>query len=171
MSTAMEIVQAVEANGGRLTVEGEWLVVYPREVGKTLGEELRQHKAEIIGLLESAPMSAPLTPEPIQDPAKWRDPFSRWIVSACVGHWRLHGGVGRLHVAFCESEVGRGAVPCSRADFEALLREQGWEIEQPLALVNGLMLRVDVDARLLPENAARSPSKSPQFSQGRELCA
>jgi len=165
----MEIVRAVEANGGRLTVEGGWLVVYPREVGKTLGEELRQHKAEIIGLLESAQTTPSPDCEP--NPAEWRTAFARWIASACVGHWRLHGGVGRLHVAFCESEVGRGAVPCSRADFEALLREQGWEIEQPLALVNGLMLRVDVDARLLPENAERSPSKSPQFSQGRELCA
>ena len=169
MNTAIELVQAVEANGGRQTVEGEWLVVCPGEAGAPLVEELRQHKPEILALLRNRNEKGCAVPS--SDSAEWRAAFSQWVTTDCVGHWRLHGGVGRLHVAFCESEVGRGAVPCSRADFEVLLREQGWEIEQPLALVNGLMLRVDVDARLLPENAERSPSKSPQFSQGRELCA
>lgn len=96
-------------------------------------------------LPESVDPYAPLPPVPEQDPADWREAFVRWINSDCIAHWRLHGGIGRLHVAFSEWEIGQGEVPCSRAVFERLLREQSWEIEQPLALVSGLMLRKDID--------------------------
>jgi hypothetical protein len=152
MSIAMEVVQAVEANGGRLTVDGEWIVIYPSEAGAPLVEALRQHKPEILALLrsrtEDGRRALPNIGEDgvsLCDPAMWREGFSRWIASACVRHWRLHGGVGRLHVAFAEWTVQQREVPCSRGVFERLVREQGWEIDATRGLVDGLMLRKDAD--------------------------
>ena len=84
-------------------------------------------------------------PPPPYDLAEWREPLARWMESDCVAHWRLNGCVGRLHVAFSEWEAGKGEVPCTRAVFEALLQEQGFEIHPTLAFVDGLMLRADVD--------------------------
>jgi hypothetical protein len=53
-------------------------------------------------------------------------------------------------------EVGQGEVPCSRAVFERLLLEQGWEIHPTLALVSGLSLRKYVDgAGYFPERLSR----------------
>jgi hypothetical protein len=86
-------------------------------------------------------VSEPELPEPSRDPAEWRDHFRRWVQVDCVSHWRLHGGVSGLHIAFCEWAVKRGEVPCSRSVFESLLREFGWAIHPTLALVEGLMLR------------------------------
>lgn len=48
-------------------------------------------------------------------------------------------------MAFSEWEVARGEVPCSRAVFERLLRQQHWEIHPALALAHGLMLRMDIE--------------------------
>jgi hypothetical protein len=96
---------------------------------------------------ESSPSLMPvaLPPQPLDTPDEWREAFLRWIASDCIAHWRLHGSVGGMHVAFSEWEVGQGEVPCSRAVFERLLLEQGWEIHPTLALVDGLMLRKDID--------------------------
>ena len=62
MSAALELVKAVEANGGRLTVAGEHLVIEPREAGISLLNELRRHKPEIVALLQRHTVS---------DPAGW----------------------------------------------------------------------------------------------------
>jgi len=95
--------------------------------------------------------SAPRMPEPIYYPDEWRDAFLKWMVSECIAHWRLHGNVGGLHVAFSEWEVGQGEIHCSRTVFEQLLVEQGWEID-PDAFVPGLSLRKYVDgAGYFPE--------------------
>jgi hypothetical protein len=85
-----------------------------------------------------------LPPEPLHDPEDWREPLTRWIAADCISHWRLHSSVGRLHVAFSEWEVAQGEVPCSRAIFESLLRQQGREIHPTLALVSGLMVRKEL---------------------------
>jgi hypothetical protein len=50
-SAALSLIAAVEANGGRITVEGQWLVIDPREAGLPIADELRQHKAEIMAEL------------------------------------------------------------------------------------------------------------------------
>jgi hypothetical protein len=141
MSAAVELIQAVKANGGQIRVEDGWLVIAPPDAAAPVIEELRQHKAEIIGLLESASI-------PTDDPAEWREPFIRWLDSACVLSPRCFGGVGCLHIAFCEWEAGRGGVPCTRATFELLLSEFGLLIGEVrgAVLVSGLILREDFEA-------------------------
>ena len=52
MSAAFVLIRAVEANGGYIRVDGEYLVIAPGDAAEPVIEELRQHKAEIIGLLQ-----------------------------------------------------------------------------------------------------------------------
>jgi hypothetical protein len=84
---------------------------------------------------------------PPADPADWREPFSRWLDSACVCSPRCFGGVSCLHIAFCEWEVQRGAVPSTRDTFERLLTERGFLIGEVagVALVSGLVFREDFE--------------------------
>ena len=85
---------------------------------------------------------------PPDDPAEWREPFVRWLDSACVLSPRGFGGVGCLHITFCEWAAGRGGVPCTRATFELLLSESGLLIceVRGAVLVSGLILREDFEA-------------------------
>ena len=100
--------------------------------------------------------SPPRMPAPLPDPDEWREPFLRWMAADCIAHWRLHGNVGGLHVAFSEWMAGQGGVACSRAVFERLLVEQSWEIHPALALVSGLSLRKYVEgAGYFPERLSR----------------
>lgn len=55
MSAALELVQAVEANGGRFRVDGEYLVIAPEEAAAPMMEELRRHKPEILEILSARP--------------------------------------------------------------------------------------------------------------------
>lgn len=82
------------------------------------------------------------------DPAKWREPFARWLDSACVRSPRCFGGVACLHIAFCEWEAGRGGIPCNRETFERLLEELGFLIGEVagVVLVSGLTFREDFEA-------------------------
>ena len=84
---------------------------------------------------------------PPNDPAEWRKPFARWLDSACVRHPRCFGGVGCLHIAFCEWESGRGGVPCNRDTFERLLVESGFLTGEVagVVLVSGLTFREDFE--------------------------
>jgi hypothetical protein len=54
-SVALSLIHAVEAKGGRITVDGSWLVIDPREAGELIADELLRHKAEIIALLQVLP--------------------------------------------------------------------------------------------------------------------
>ena len=85
---------------------------------------------------------------PPADPAEWREPFVRWLDSACVLSPRCFGGVGCLHIAFCEWESGRGGVPCNRETFELLLTELGFLVGEVagMVLVSGLTFREDFEA-------------------------
>jgi hypothetical protein len=141
MSAAFELIRAVEANGGRLRVEDGWLVIAPEDAAASLMEELRLHKAEIIGLLESDCI-------PPDAPAEWRKPFAKWLDSACMRHPRCFGGVACLHIAFCEWEAGRGGVACNRDTFELLLKELGFLMGEVagVVLVSGLTFREDAEA-------------------------
>ena len=141
MSTALELIRAVEANGGRIRVEDGWLVIAPQDAAAPVMEELRQHKTEIIELLESASI-------PPDNPAEWRKPFAKWLNSACVRHPRCFGGVGCLHIAFCEWEVRQGGVPCPRDTFEHLLDESRFLVGEVagVALVSDLTSREDAEA-------------------------
>jgi hypothetical protein len=141
MSAASELIRAVEANGGRMRVEDGWLVIAPEGAAAPLMEELRQHKAEIIGLLQSAGI-------PPDAPADWRKPFAKWLDSTCVRSPRCFGGVSCLHLAFCEWEAGRGGTLCSRDTFELLLKELGFLIGEVdgVVLASGLTFREDAEA-------------------------
>jgi hypothetical protein len=55
MSSALGLIRAVEANGGRLRVEDGWLVIAPGDAAEPVMGELRQYKAEIIDLLAQRP--------------------------------------------------------------------------------------------------------------------
>ncbi len=95
---------------------------------------------------------------PPHDPAEWRELFARWLGSVCVHDPRCWGGVGSLHVAFCEWAIAQDDVPCVRFTFECLLRELGFAIDEiaGAVLVNGLTFREDFEsAGLRPKGAAR----------------
>lgn len=93
-------------------------------------------------------INAPSASIPPHDPAEWREPFVRWLDSACVLSPRCFGGVGCLHIAFCEWESGRGGVPCNRETFELLLTERGFLVGEVagMVLVSGLTFREDFEA-------------------------
>jgi hypothetical protein len=135
MSAALELIETVRANGGRLRIERNSLVIAPDTAALPILADLRQHKSEIIQLLRD-------------DPAERRKPFVRWIDSACALHPRVFGGVSALHRYFCEWELAQGGVPCTRETFLCLLHELGFltgEIEG-VTLVSGLALRVDAES-------------------------
>jgi hypothetical protein len=83
-----------------------------------------------------------------QDTAEWRKPFARWVSAVCVRDPRCAGGVGCLHVAFCEWAIAQDDVPCKRFTFECLLRESGLAIDEVagVVLVSGLTFREDSEA-------------------------
>lgn len=89
----------------------------------------------------------PFAPAPA-DPEEWRGPFVQWLDSTCALHPRVFGGVVALHNAYCEWEIARNGVPCTRETFERLLAELGFltgEVGGTL-LVSGLAFREDVEA-------------------------
>jgi hypothetical protein len=55
MSAALELIRTVEANGGRLRVDGKYLVIAPVEAAAPVMEEIRQHKAELMAELARRP--------------------------------------------------------------------------------------------------------------------
>ena len=53
MSVALELIRAVESNGGRFRIEGEYLVIAPGEAAAPVMEELKKHKAELLDELRT----------------------------------------------------------------------------------------------------------------------
>jgi hypothetical protein len=98
---------------------------------------------------------------PPHDPAEWREPFVRWLDSACLYHSRCFGGVGCMHVAFCEWAHANDDVGCNRNTFEGMLEELGFLIVD--GLVSGVTFGEDLDAvsNLLP-----SEPRSNRFDRG-----
>jgi hypothetical protein len=141
MNAALELIQTIEANGGRIRVEDGCLVIAPAEAAAPVLDSLRQHKTEIIGLLQSRGI-------PPDDPTEWRTPFARWLEATCARDHRCSGGVSSLHIAFCEWAIAHDDVPCKRLTFECLLRESGFQIDEAagVTLVSGLTFRGDPEA-------------------------
>lgn len=141
MTAAFELIRAVEAKGGRLRVEDGWLLIAPESAAAPHLDELREHKAEIIGLLQSRGI-------PQHDPTEWRKPFAVWLGLDCVREPRCFGGLNCLHLAFCEREINQNGVPCNRDTFERLLEEWGFVMGEVagVLLVSGLMLKEDWEA-------------------------
>jgi hypothetical protein len=131
-SAAQELIQAVEANGGRLVIEGDYLVVYPSEAGEPLVEELRRHKPAIIALLLSR------TADPLDDQLD-----GEWMLEECVYVDRWWGGIGALYLSLARWLAERGRpVPASRTAFVAALQSEGFQVTSD-GLVYGLILKED----------------------------
>lgn len=133
MSTPMELIQAVETAGGRLSVEDEYLVIDPRKAGEPIAAELRRHKAEIRSLL-------------LERDAAWRKPFEQWLRLECVLRPRDFGGLNCLSRSFSAWAGTQNRATHSRDLFERLLKENDFVIGEVCGtvLVSGLMLREDV---------------------------
>jgi hypothetical protein len=145
-SAATELVRKVEANGGCFVVEGDYLVVYPSEVGEALVEELRKHKPEIIDLL--------LTRTASSEEAKIDEEWGLWLLEQCFyvdGWW---GGASCLFLDLARWLAERGRpVPASRLAFVTALQAEGFQVSD--GLVYGLILKEDWLAH-------------PQFQRGRQ---
>ena len=149
MSEALALIETVRANGGRLRVEGDSLVIAPDFAALPILDELLQHKREIMRLLDHRPSG------PAHDPDEWRAPFVEWLDSQCAFYPRAFSGLTSLHLVFCDWEQARGGVPCTRDTFTVLLGELGFlmgEIEGTL-LVSGLISRDDLEAVSRPPEA------------------
>jgi len=137
-STAMQLVQRIEANGGRFLIEGEELVIRPGDAAMPLVEELRTHKAEIIALLRSratTPAEAPID-----------EGWGLWMLARCVYRDRCFGGVGALYVDLARWCADHGRpVPASRRAFVTALQAAGFAVTTD-GLVYGLMLTEDLEA-------------------------
>jgi hypothetical protein len=150
MTTATEVIQAVEANGGTFTVEGGTLVIDPYGAAKSVLGELRAHKQSIISLLIE------------RDAARWRGSFERWLKTRCVSRPRDFGGLNVLHRSFNEWEKEQGGdASCSIDVFEWLLAEFDYVVADVCGnwLVAGLMLKSDVDAIARYDMPAKMPAK------------
>lgn len=138
MSAALEVIKAIEANGGRVTVEGDRLVIVPRQAGIPLLPQLREHKPEIVALLQKR----------ASDPETWRAGFVAWALESCAlrEDFEDSQSVASLLIDFAEWCAAHDAVPCQRAVFEMLLNEAGFPLKDGLAV--GIVLKVDLEAAL-----------------------
>jgi hypothetical protein len=80
------------------------------------------------------------------DPAAWRADFNLWMVENCIRReaWDDSGGLGCLHLHFCEWAIAHNSVPCTRAIFEQLVLDAGFRVEDGMVL--RLLLRKDFGA-------------------------
>jgi hypothetical protein len=116
ISVAQSLIRSVEARGGRITVEGEWLVIDPREAGEPIVDELRRHKAEIIELLRPAPNM---------------DALWNWLLENCVLCDQCISGLGPLYLDFARWCASRSIPhPGSRDQFQETLRLAGFEAKE-----------------------------------------
>jgi hypothetical protein len=154
MSAALDLIRAVEANGGHIRIDGEYLVIAPGNAAEPVMEELRQHKAEIIGLLQNR-LDSPV--EGTQDVGS-----GLWLLERCVYRDRWWGGTAALHLdraRWCADHGRR--VPVSRRAFVTGLQAEGFQVT-PDGLVYGLILRDDLEAH----ERFQSPPRRPAISAG-----
>ena len=132
-----ELVKAVEANGGRLSIEGEWLVVRPARAGERLAAQLRRHKAEVVMVLRRR----------LKQLAA--DSFGHWLLERCVFRDNCLGGVAALHLDFAMWNRARGcSMQFCRREFEQLLEAEGFLVDRKVSCVYGLLLVEDYEAAL-----------------------
>jgi hypothetical protein len=158
MSVALELIQTVKANGGRMRVDGDSLVIAPDSAALPIVAQLREHKGEIIRLLEGCPADSSHDPSaseyfPPMAPDAWQEDFIRWAGVRCVLREEHDdsAGIGALLVDFAEWCAARNAVPARRDTFERLLQDAGFPLKDGLAC--GLVLKVDLEAVLLSKRA------------------
>lgn len=138
ISEALELIRVVEARGGKLFVEGEYLIVEPAEAGEPLADKLRAHKKQIIDLLIGCPKFSDHDIDP------WREDFLRWLEGNCVSRPDREDStsVSCLLINFCEWGTTHNSVPCSRPVFERLLMGSGFRLKDGLA--SPLLLKADL---------------------------
>ena len=140
MSAAQELILTVEANGGQLRIDGGDIVIAPGEAAAPVIDELRQHKSEIIGLLQDR------HDMPLEDPLD--DGWGLWLLERCVYRDHCWGGAGALYLDLALWCVDYGRrVPASRRAFVAALQTEGFQVTSD-GLVYGLILKADLEAVL-----------------------
>jgi hypothetical protein len=138
VSTAAQLIEMVEANGGRFMIDGDLLGVEPETAILPVLEEVRRSKFEIIKLLQCRE-------EVSEEAALDEQDLCLWLLERCVFHDRWWGGIASLYVDNARWRAGRGhAVLYSRHAFEAALTEQGFNVEY--GLVEGLVLKHEEEA-------------------------
>jgi hypothetical protein len=153
MNEAQELIRIVESRGGRLTIEGDKLVIEPLSAALPLADSLRTYKPEIVALLQSRTEqeteSAPDDPLP-----------GEWLMERCVYRDRCFGGVGALYLDLCRwCADHKRPMPESRRSFVAALQAEGFAVTSG-ALVCGLILRADVEApKTVKRRALLGPSE------------
>ncbi len=102
---------------------------------------------------------------PADEPDAWREPFHAWALSECVFKDRCFGGIGCLHVHFCEWADAHNAVPCTRETFEQLLSDAGFLHAD--GFVSSLILHEDWEAaHWKPQPAKATPALKPRKKWG-----
>jgi hypothetical protein len=120
------LIASVWRMGGELDlIEGGQIEVYLPESseGDALFEKLRSARNEI--------------PYALRLPRN--EDFYRWALHRCVYHDRFFGDIRALCADFGEWAIAHDSVPCTRATFEALLRDAGFLYAD--GLVSGLVLK------------------------------
>jgi hypothetical protein len=134
MTRAAQIVAEIEAQGGRLAVEDDRLVIDPSQVALPFVDELRLHKQEIILLLREREAS---DFDPLD---RFREGFAAWIAARVwvdtkriASHDlnpRWFTGIGSLYKDCCAWMVEHApVVPPNASEFELLLRELGCTLQ------------------------------------------
>lgn len=111
---------------------------------------------------EGRPLEVPETGMPVDDSAELEELHLRWMLDRCTYWGRAFGGLGVLRTDFCEWAIARNEVPCTRASFEALLRNCGLLVAD--GFVSGVILKEDLEA--LDYGPGRS-STVPNFCSNR----
>jgi len=143
MTSALELISAIKQRGGRLTVEGDRLVIEPADAGLPFMESLKIHKPEIIAVLKS---------EPHDYTEDLRAPFVQWVDSSCVSGERFAGNLRPMLVDFCEWLAARNVQPCPFELFAGLARELGCIVgETPTGEILALGLALNSDLDGIPE--------------------
>jgi hypothetical protein len=154
MNEAEQLIWIVEQRGGRLTIEGEKLIIEPQSAALPLIDSLRAHKPQIVALLQSRS-------EQETESAPEGDALGLWLLGRCVYRDRCAGGVGGLHLDFARWCAAQGlTLPESRCSFVAALQAAGFAVTAD-GLVSGLVLREDVEA-VFHTKAAPEDSQPPE---------
>lgn len=161
MNEAEALIRIVESRGGRLTIEGEKLVIEPQSAALPLIDSLRMYKPQIVALLQSR-----TDPESVPE----SDALGLWMLARCVYRDRAWGGVGALYLDLARwcAEQGQPA-PESRRAFVAALQAEGFAVDTN-SLVYGLMLGEDSEAhdRLQAAPRASAAPAQPQAAKRRK---
>ena len=154
MNEAEELIRIVESRGGRVFIEGEKLVIEPKEAALPLADSLRMFKPQIVALLQSRTEQEP-------ESAPESDVLGLWMIARCVYRDRCWGGVGALYLDLARWCAAQGRpVPESRRAFTAELQTEGFAVSAD-GLVYGMMLAEDAKAYPLSQSTPAA-SKMPE---------